>query len=87
MPTDALRPRLFRNGRLSDGSISDLAVRNGRFVETQSLGDAFDMVDLGGLLILPPFVDGHIHLDKSFVGDRWRPCPPSAPMAQIEVVI
>lgn len=22
---------------------------------------------------MPGFVDGHIHLDKSFVGDRWRP--------------
>ena len=21
---------------------------------------------------MPGFVDGHIHLDKSFVGDRWR---------------
>lgn len=82
MPTDALRPRLFRNGRLSDGSISDLAVRNGRFVETQSLGDAFDIVDLGGLLILPPFVDGHIHLDKSFVGDRWRPHCPAGDLTQ-----
>jgi len=30
-------------------------------------------VDLGGYVLLPPLVDGHIHLDKSFVGDRWHP--------------
>ena len=26
--------------------------------------------------MLPGFVDGHIHLDKSFVGDRWVPHEP-----------
>ncbi len=39
------------------------------------------MIDLGGLLILPAFVEGHIHLDKSFVGDRWRPHRPAAGLA------
>ena len=34
---------------------------------------AAETIDLEGLLALPGFVDGHIHLDKSFVGDRWRP--------------
>jgi cytosine/adenosine deaminase-related metal-dependent hydrolase len=27
----------------------------------------------GGLAVLPGLVDGHIHLDKSFVGDQWHP--------------
>ncbi|WP_227994458.1 amidohydrolase [Luteimicrobium xylanilyticum] len=30
-------------------------------------------VDLGGRLVLPPFVNGHVHLDKTFVGSRWQP--------------
>jgi len=32
-----------------------------------------ERIDLGGQLLLPGFIDGHIHLDKSFVGDRWHP--------------
>lgn len=35
-----------------------------------------EVIDLAGHLVLPGFVDGHIHLDKSFVGDRWRPHQP-----------
>lgn len=67
---------LYRNARLPHGRTEDLAVRDGRFVEAASLGEAAEVVDLGGLLVLPAFVDGHIHLDKSFVGDDWRPhCP------------
>lgn len=38
-----------------------------------SAGGAIEVVDLDGLLVLPGFVDSHIHLDKSFIGDRWRP--------------
>ncbi len=68
--------RVFRNALLADGATADLAVRDGRFVERDAIGDAADVVDLGGLLMLPGFVDGHIHLDKSFVGDRWRPHEP-----------
>ena len=32
--------------------------------------------DLGGRLVLPGLVDGHIHLDKGFVGDKWKPHRP-----------
>lgn len=62
--------RLFRNALLANGQRVDLAVRDGRFVDSC---EPDETVDLGGLLVLPGFVDGHIHLDKSFVGDRWRP--------------
>ncbi|TIO91979.1 MAG: metal-dependent hydrolase, partial [Mesorhizobium sp.] len=30
-------------------------------------------VDLAGQLVLPAFVEGHVHLDTSFYGDSWRP--------------
>ncbi|TIV49944.1 MAG: metal-dependent hydrolase, partial [Mesorhizobium sp.] len=30
-------------------------------------------IDLAGKLVLPGFVEGHIHLDTSFYGDAWRP--------------
>lgn len=76
MTPDTPPERLFRNARLQDGSTVDLAVRDGLFVEPGFLVNEADEVDLKGLPVLPAFVDGHIHLDKSFVGDRWHShCP------------
>ncbi|MFM0010314.1 amidohydrolase family protein [Paraburkholderia sediminicola] len=68
--------RVFVNAVDADGNPLNLAVHEGRFVaigpECPGL-DSAEVVDLAGHLVLPGFVDGHIHLDKSFVGDRWRP--------------
>ncbi len=74
---DATPPRLFQNALLRDGATTDLAVSGGRFVSPASLGDGAETFDLAGLVVLPAFVEGHIHLDKSFVGDRWRPHRPA----------
>ncbi|SAK80758.1 cytosine deaminase [Caballeronia temeraria] len=68
--------RVFINAIDAHGNPLNLAVKDGRFAsigaQCPHTGDA-DIVDLEGHLVLPGFVDGHIHLDKSFVGDRWRP--------------
>lgn len=69
--------RLFRGARRADGRLADLAVGDGRFVEPGRLNPDHEVVDLDGLLVLPAFVEGHIHLDKSFVGDAWRPHEPA----------
>ncbi len=81
MPTSTTRPRLFRNALCLDGCIRDLGVLGGSFVDPERLVDT-DVVDLDGLLVLPGFVEGHIHLDKSFVGDRWRPHCPAAGLSE-----
>ncbi len=68
--------RMFTNAVDLDGRALELAVRDGRLVEVgraSAPAGGVEVVDLGGRLVLPGFVDGHIHLDKSFVGDRWRP--------------
>ncbi|WP_434662880.1 amidohydrolase family protein [Paraburkholderia sp. A3BS-1L] len=71
--------RVFVNAVGADGQPLNLAVRDGRFAGISSLGaerpetGAAEIVDLQGHLVLPGFVDGHIHLDKSFLGDRWHP--------------
>lgn len=62
-----------------DGVPLHFHVRDGRFVDINgddaALAEA-ESVDLTGFTVLPGLVDGHIHLDKSFVGDRWHPHQP-----------
>ncbi|QPC95159.1 amidohydrolase family protein [Mesorhizobium sp. INR15] len=68
---------LFTNAKLADGALADLGVTGGRFsaIVPAGGGVATDarVVDLGGQLVVPAFVEGHIHLDTSFYGDAWRP--------------
>src|SRR5215469_1392807 len=68
--------RLFDNAVDIHGNPLRLAVKDGRFAEIGPdvvSRDSYEVVDLGGRLVMPSFVDGHIHLDKSFVGDVWQP--------------
>lgn len=68
--------RVFVNAVAADGSPLSLAVAEGRIVRLGADVGAVEgvqRIDLGGQLLLPGFIDGHIHLDKSFVGDRWHP--------------
>jgi cytosine deaminase len=68
--------RVFVNAVAADGSPLSLAVADGRIARLGAdLGamEGVERIDLGGQLLLPGFIDGHIHLDKSFVGDRWHP--------------
>ncbi len=71
---------LFTNALLTDGRVVSLAVSNGRFSAITDAGDtpppALQTADLGGLLTVPGFVEGHVHLDTSFYGDTWRPHQP-----------
>jgi len=72
----AVIDRLFDHAVDIHGKPIRLAVKNGRLVEItcdQSVDASVEVIDLGGRLVMPGFVDGHIHLDKSFVGDVWRP--------------
>ncbi|MFC6447902.1 amidohydrolase family protein [Shinella zoogloeoides] len=71
---------LFTNAKLADGSLKDIGVAGGRIVSIAPAGAASDtasMVDIAGALLVPAFVEGHIHLDTSFYGDKWiahKPC-------------
>jgi cytosine deaminase len=66
----------FTNATLPEGGRCDIDVEEGRIMaflppsaSTASSGD----IDLEGALILPPLVDGHIHLDKTLLGLPWVP--------------
>ena len=70
---------LFRNLRLGDGTPSAIAVSGGCISAIGTEAEALPapkVIDLEGALVLPGFVEGHIHLDTSFYGDRWRPHVP-----------
>nr|MDX8321265.1 amidohydrolase family protein [Agrobacterium sp. rho-8.1] len=71
---------VFTNARLADGMSYDIGVDNGRIVSIEPAGlkaASEPTVDVAGELLVPGFVEGHIHLDTSFYGDTWiphRPC-------------
>ncbi len=70
---------LFTNAMLADGALSDITVAGGRIVSIAPAGgpaDAARRVDIAGALLVPAFVEGHIHLDTSFYGDEWIPHKP-----------
>ena len=70
---------LFEGATLPDGTLSAIAVADGRIValeaDATASAAARDIVDLGGALVVPGFVEGHVHLDTSFyaeVHEGWR---------------
>jgi len=70
---------IFLNARFDGGSRHHIAVKDGRIaaimpVDQPPTGAA--AIDLDHALVVPGFVEGHIHLDTSFYGDAWRPHKP-----------
>ena len=64
---------IIRNGRLPDASTTvDIGIKDGRFAAIQPnlQGEAGEVVDAGGRLVSPGFVETHIHLDKTCTIDR-----------------
>jgi len=70
----------FDCATLADGNRASIGVAAGRIVAIEAdaakLAPARRRVDLAGALVLPGLIDGHIHLDKTFMGDRWQPHQP-----------
>jgi cytosine/creatinine deaminase len=70
---------VFANALVADGSLMDIVVVDGKItaIETATGGAGNgETVDLDGALLVPAFVEGHIHLDTSFYGDKWVPYKP-----------
>jgi cytosine deaminase len=59
---------ILRNATLPDGTRHDIEIKDGRIAAflPPSIGEAAG-------LVLPPLVDGHIHLDKTLLGLPWVP--------------
>lgn len=71
---------VFRSARLADGSLRAICVKDGHIaaIEPDAGSDlsARETVDVAGALVLPGFIDGHVHLDTTLFGDVWRPHRP-----------
>ncbi|MBI4183945.1 MAG: amidohydrolase family protein [Proteobacteria bacterium] len=70
--------RRILNARLPDGSLAELRIEGGRIAAIGAPAGAAappgtDAIDLGGALLIPGLVDGHVHLDKTLLGAPWVP--------------
>ncbi|MET3924193.1 amidohydrolase [Devosia sp. 2618] len=65
---------LLKNARLPDGRLVDLLLDGEQILRVDEPGrveESDDVYDLETALVSPAFIDGHIHLDKTYFG-----CPP-----------
>ena len=56
------RPLVVTGVHLADGTGTDLAIVDGRFVEVSDAPSDAERIDAGGLIALPGLVDLHAHL-------------------------
>ncbi len=71
--TDDASTLLLTNARLADGRSVDVAVAEGAIRAVTPAGeqtptDGWAVLDCAGALLVPSFVEGHIHLDKTLLG-------------------
>jgi len=59
---------MIRNATLPDGSRHDIEIKDGRITALRS-----PTASEPAVFLLPPLVDGHIHLDKTLLGLPWVP--------------
>lgn len=66
---------IIRNVRVNAQDPIDIAIRDGRIaaISANLRAEDPDIVDGRGMLVLPPFVETHIHLDKILWGLPWTP--------------
>ena len=67
---------LLTNARLAGGDLADIAIADGLIAAIAAAGARpreGETLDLNGQLLLPAFVEGHIHLDKTHWGAPRRP--------------
>lgn len=77
---------LIQQAMLPTGSLAQVAVQDGRISTIApphlNLGTAKEVLNVQGNLLCPGFVDGHIHLDKTFWGTPWQPHIPGETVRQ-----
>ncbi|SEK52292.1 cytosine deaminase [Carnobacterium iners] len=64
---------LLKNVRLNDGeSLKDVAIEDGRItaIEENMTAIAERVIDADGRVLIPGFIESHLHLDKALIADR-----------------
>lgn len=66
---------IIRNARMRTGEMVDIGIEDGKFskIESQISKKGIEEIDAAGLLVSPPFIEPHIHLDKVNILDVVRP--------------
>ena len=74
---------LILRGGIVHGQQRDVLIRDGRIerIGNRLDGDG-DVIDIAGKLVLPGFVESHIHPDKAFIADRTQGLRPGGPTPQ-----
>ena len=71
---------VLEQATLPDGGRASIGISDGRIavIETsdKTLESEIEPIELDGALVIPGLVEGHCHLDKTFLGDVWRPHRP-----------
>ena len=64
----------LQDARLADGSPTDVVVDRDRIalISPGAASGVKEVIDAGGKLVLPAFIDGHVHLDKVLIRDELR---------------
>lgn len=61
--------------------LANLFISDGRITEVDYSKDAvtddLPVIDANGLLLIPSFIEKHVHLDKTYMGEDWRACIPA----------
>ncbi|MCB8882133.1 amidohydrolase family protein [Acidisoma cellulosilytica] len=73
------------NARLADGRLVDILIAEGRIARIDPAAGAKTLpgqLDLDGKLVVPGFVDGHVHLDKTLLGLPLQPHQPGGSVAE-----
>ncbi len=75
MRTMSDKTTIFQNALLPEIGLTDIVVSNERITSIGKVVEPTNahVVDLGGNLVLPGLVDGHMHLDKTLFGLPWMP--------------
>ena len=81
---------LIKNGRIVDGSgmpsfFGNVAIKDGRIAEVGGVrGEARRVIDAGGLVIAPGFIDNHCHYDAQV---SWDPLCTFSPFHGVTTVV
>lgn len=79
---------IIRNARLRTGEIMDIGIADGKFSQIASSIPlkGTKEIDATGLLVTPPFIEPHIHLDKVNILDVVRPNVSGTLTEAIEII-